>query len=191
MSLRIVAAGSRCLWSSWRDPCHPIIHFFQMSEIRVVETLATGESPNPLDRDRLQTLTWQVVEHKSVNILLSPSFVKPGLLLRGLPGDHHDPVAGAHTETPGNLHEGRERFGIEPAPLAAKAEPASRSRTAPKYLTRFRVGRCRQTGSLVSGGARIRRREPCCWKCASSVAPETKPIRALSKCGGPSAPRAV
>src|SRR5450759_2521362 len=46
----------------------------------------------------------------------------------------------------------------------------SRNRTAPKYPTLRRVGACRKTGSLVSGGIHIWQREPCCWKCTSSVA---------------------
>src|SRR6266478_7427231 len=46
----------------------------------------------------------------------------------------------------------------------------SRNRTAPKYPTLFRVGACSKTGSLVSGGIHIWQREPCCWKCTSSVA---------------------
>src|SRR5208283_683590 len=33
-----------------------------------------------------------------------------------------------------------------------------------------RVGACSKIGSLVSGGIHIRQREPCCWKCTSSVA---------------------
>src|ERR1035438_6744882 len=46
----------------------------------------------------------------------------------------------------------------------------SRNRTAPKYPTLRRVGACRKTESLVSGGIHIWQREPCCWKCTSSVA---------------------
>src|SRR3954447_12285506 len=45
----------------------------------------------------------------------------------------------------------------------------SRNRTAPKYPTLLRVGACSRTGSLISGGTPLRQREPCCWKCTSSV----------------------
>src|SRR5512145_3517082 len=34
----------------------------------------------------------------------------------------------------------------------------------------FRVGSCRRTGSLTSGGIHIRHRDPCCWKWTSSMA---------------------
>src|SRR5260370_4828764 len=46
----------------------------------------------------------------------------------------------------------------------------SRNRTAPKYPTLRRVGACSKIGSFVSGGIHIWQREPCCWKCTSSVA---------------------
>jgi hypothetical protein len=36
--------------------------------------------------------------------------------------------------------------------------------TAPRQATDFRVGACRRTGSLISGGTDMRHREPCCWK---------------------------
>src|SRR5260370_41943469 len=46
----------------------------------------------------------------------------------------------------------------------------SRNRTAAKYPTLRRVGACSKIGSFVSGGIHIWQREPCCWKCTSSVA---------------------
>src|SRR5258708_2716938 len=40
--------------------------------------------------------------------------------------------------------------------------------TEPKQATDLRVGACRSTGSLTSGGTHIRQRVPCCWKWHSS-----------------------
>ena len=51
----------------------------------------------------------------------------------------------------------------------------SRKRTAPKYPTLCRVGWWSKTGSTVSGGTHIRQRDPCCWKCTSSLAHKSIP----------------
>src|SRR3970282_1969795 len=39
---------------------------------------------------------------------------------------------------------------------------------APKQATDWRVGACKSTGSLISGGTHMRQRVPCCWKWHSS-----------------------
>jgi len=43
-----------------------------------------------------------------------------------------------------------------------------RTLTAPNRAQLLRVGACRTTGSLSSGGTHIAQREPCCWKWHSS-----------------------
>ncbi len=63
---------------------------------------------------------------------------------------------------------------VEPAlklPVSwAKMNFPSRSLTAPKYPTPFRVGCCKTTGFFSSGATHIRQRVPCCWKWTSSTA---------------------
>src|SRR5664280_3476109 len=67
----------------------------------------------------------------------------------------------------------------------------SRNRTAPKYPTLRRVGACSKTGSLVSGGIHIWHREPCCWKCTSSVAQRSTVASSISAWSFFYAPSAV
>src|SRR5712691_6170823 len=92
------------------------------------------------------------------------------MMISGIVSDDNHSAPGSDAGAAKAFHESKEGRAIEFVRFPAEPESPVRNRTAPKYPTLRRVGACSKTGSLVSGGIHIWQREPCCWKCTSSVA---------------------
>src|ERR1700730_2683583 len=83
--------------------------------------------------------------------------------------DYKHAAPGSDAEAAKAFHERKEGRAIELVYLPAELKPPvpqAHSAEVPHTA----AGACSKTGSLVSGGIHIWQREPCCWKCTSSVA---------------------
>jgi len=135
-----------------------------------VETEASGELPNSFDGVEFRRVQGQVVEGKVKRVLFSPGLVQAAMMVFGVIGDHDYAATGSDAGAAKVLMKAKNVRPLNLPVSRRKKNFPSRSRTAPKYPTLCRVGACSRTGSLVSGGIHIWQREPCCWKCTSSVA---------------------
>lgn len=140
-------------------------------KVPIMKTVSTRQLPNPLDRIQVRTVGWKKIQGETRFMIRAPVRMELGMVVFRVVDDHDRPPTGSRADRLDLLHEFVKCHGVEllPFPLRKWNAP-SRSRTAPKYPTLRRPGKCRSTGSFVSGGTHMRQLEPYCWKWTSSSA---------------------
>src|SRR5438270_11599406 len=96
--------------------------FLQRRKVSVVDALTTREFPNPLDRIQFGTIGRRVVQHEILPMVVSPFFVKPGMMVSGVVRNDHDGTAAPDTRAASHLQEGKEGHRVEFARFPEKTE---------------------------------------------------------------------
>ena len=131
----------------------------------------SGEFPDPLNRIEIRTVWRQVIELKVSLMFLAPVTMQGGVVVVfGIVGnDDHASLALAAAlvektqESPGSR-------GVKTILLARENKLAVAQTHRAEIAHALARGVMRRHGSLTSGATHIRQRDPCCWKCTSSMA---------------------
>ena len=100
----------------------------QRWKVSIVDTLATCQFPNPLDRIQFGTVGWQIFQSEIRDMALTPFFVQPGVVVSGVVRNDHNTVPGPDTRQPQYIHEGKEAHRVEFARFSNKTKfPISQS----------------------------------------------------------------
>ena len=74
--------------------------FLERGKVSVVDALATRQFPNPFDRVQFGAVGWQVFQSEIRDMVLSPFFVKPGVMVSGVVRNDHNTAPGPDTNAP-------------------------------------------------------------------------------------------
>ncbi len=135
-----------------------------------METETAGELPNTFDGIEFRRVRGQIVEREVKGMFFSPVPVNTGMMVFGVIGDYHHAAAGSDAGAAKGSDEREEGGAIELAYLAGKEKLPVAKPHRGRVSHGVPGGSMQQDGILVSGGIHIWHREPCCWKCTSSVA---------------------
>ena len=85
-----------------------------------MQAASSSQFPHSLDWIQFGAIRRQVVQGKSIGVLVSPWLMKQGVMVFGVVGDYNNPAAGSDTDTPEALHESKEGRTVELAGLTTE-----------------------------------------------------------------------